>query len=73
MSLRLQARSNTNLNDRSNMKNGFKFEEKSLIDSDDNGAQNYYNFISQQKEKNINNSNHESNYLYEIVPYKPKK
>ncbi len=35
MSLRLQARSNTNLKDRSHLERGYKFENIDLIDSDD--------------------------------------
>lgn len=72
MSLRLQARSNTNLKDRSIMERGYNFEDKPQIDSDNKGIQNYYNLISKQPEKNMNSPKVESNYLYEIVPYKPK-
>ena len=37
MSLRLQARSNTNLKDRSIMERGYNFEDKPQIDSDNKG------------------------------------
>ena len=72
MSLRLQARSNTNLKDRSILERGYNFDNNYQIDSDDIEIQKYYNFNGKQPEKNMNSAIVESNYLYEIVPYKPK-